>query len=140
MTSASAEIPQDTEDEFLWLEDIYGDRQLDWVRAQNAETEALLSDSGFEQTEERLLEVLDSTDRIPMVVKRGDWYYNFWRDAEHPKGLWRRTTWQGYTDSATEWEVLLDVDALAAAEGTEWVWGGARFLRPADGTSYRRAW
>lgn len=139
MTSASAEIPQDTEDEFLWLEDIYGDRQLDWVRAQNAETEALLSDSGFEQTEERLLEVLDSTDRIPMVVKRGDWYYNFWRDAEHPKGLWRRTTWQGYTDSATEWEVLLDVDALAAAEGTEWVWGGARFLRPADGTSYRRA-
>ncbi|UYB36507.1 prolyl oligopeptidase family serine peptidase [Arthrobacter koreensis] len=139
MTSASAEIPQDTEDEFLWLEDIYGDRQLDWVRAQNAETEALLSATGFEQTEERLLEVLDSTDRIPMVVKRGDWYYNFWRDAEHPKGLWRRTTWQGYTDSATEWEVLLDVDALAAAEGTEWVWSGARFLRPADGTSYRRA-
>ncbi|WP_433122787.1 prolyl oligopeptidase family serine peptidase [Arthrobacter koreensis] len=139
MTSASAEIPQDTEDEFLWLEDIYGDRQLDWVRAQNSETEALLSATGFEQTEERLLEVLDSTDRIPMVVKRGDWYYNFWRDAEHPKGLWRRTTWQGYTDSATEWEVLLDVDALAAAEGTEWVWSGARFLRPADGTSYRRA-
>ena len=139
MTSASAEIPQDTEDEFLWLEDIYGHRQLDWARAQNSETEALLSATGFEQTEERLLEVLDSTDRIPMVVKRGDWYYNFWRDAEHPKGLWRRTTWQGYTDSATEWEVLLDVDALAAAEGTEWVWGGARFLRPADGTSYRRA-
>ncbi|MFZ3416765.1 prolyl oligopeptidase family serine peptidase [Arthrobacter sp. 3Tela_A] len=139
MTSASAETPQDTEDEFLWLEDIYGDRQLNWVKAQNAETEALLSATGFEQTEERLLEVLDSTDRIPMVVKRGDWYYNFWRDAEHPKGLWRRTTWESYTGAATAWEVLLDVDGLSTEEGTDWVWGGARFLRPEDGTSYRRA-
>ncbi|MER1995019.1 MAG: prolyl oligopeptidase family serine peptidase [Arthrobacter sp.] len=139
MTSASAETPQDTQDEFLWLEDIYGDRQLNWVKAQNAETEALLSATDFEQTEERLLEVLDSTDRIPMVVKRGDWYYNFWRDAEHPKGLWRRTSWESYTGSATEWDILLDVDALSAEEGTDWVWGGARFLRPEDGASYRRA-
>ena len=139
MTSANPETPQDTEDEFLWLEDIYGDSQLNWVKAQNAQTEALLSATGFEQTEERLLEVLDSTDRIPMVVKRGDWYYNFWRDAEHPKGLWRRTTWESYAGAATEWEVLLDVDALSAEEGTDWVWGGARFLRPEDGTSYRRA-
>ena len=139
MSTASAETPQDSEDEFLWLEDIYGDRQLDWVRARNSETEALLSATGFTRTEERLLEVLDSTDRIPMVVKRGDWYYNFWRDAEHPRGIWRRTSWEGYTAPATEWETLLDLDALSAEEDTEWVWGGARFLRPEDGVSYRRA-
>ena len=141
MTSASSQIPpdHDTEDEFLWLEDIYGDRQLDWVRAQNAKTEALLSGTDFERTEERLLEVLDSTDRIPMVAKRGDWYYNFWRDGGHPKGLWRRTTWESYVGPDTEWEILLDLDALSAEEGTEWVWGGARFLRPEDGSSYRRA-
>ena len=139
MTSASAETPQDTADEFLWLEDIYGDRQLDWVREQNSKTEALLSATDFERTEERLLEVLDSTDRIPMVVKRGDWYYNFWRDAEHPKGLWRRSTWDSYAAAETQWETLLDLDALSAAEDTEWVWGGARFLRPEDGVSYRRA-
>ncbi|MCC3298330.1 prolyl oligopeptidase family serine peptidase [Arthrobacter caoxuetaonis] len=139
MTSASAATPQDTDDEFLWLEDIYGDKQLDWVRARNSETEELLSATDFAGTEERLLEVLDSTDRIPMVVKRGDWYYNFWRDAEHPKGIWRRATWEGYTGTGTQWETLLDLDALSAAEGTEWVWGGARFLRPEDGVSYRRA-
>ncbi|UWX97505.1 prolyl oligopeptidase family serine peptidase [Arthrobacter zhaoxinii] len=127
------------EDEFLWLEDIYGDKQLDWVRSENAVTENLLSRTGFERTGERLLEVLDSTDRIPMVAKRGEHYYNFWRDAEHPKGLWRRTTWQSYTAADTEWEVLLDLDELSAAEGTEWVWGGSLFLRPADGVSYRRA-
>ncbi|WP_312178944.1 prolyl oligopeptidase family serine peptidase [Arthrobacter sp.] len=141
MTSASAETPpdQETADEFLWLEDIYGDRQLDWVRAQNSKTEALLSGTDFERTEERLLEVLDSTDRIPMVAKRGDWYYNFWRDGGHPKGLWRRTSWESYASPDTEWEILLDLDALSAAEGIEWVWGGARFLRPEDGASYRRA-
>ncbi|MCC9195089.1 prolyl oligopeptidase family serine peptidase [Arthrobacter sp. zg-Y916] len=139
MTSASAATPQDTDDEFLWLEDIYGDKQLDWVRARNSETEELLSATDFAGTEERLLEVLDSTDRIPMVVKRGDWYYNFWRDAEHPKGIWRRATWEGYTGTGTQWETLLDLDALSASEGTEWVWGGARFLRPEDGVSYRRA-
>ncbi|MFZ3454542.1 prolyl oligopeptidase family serine peptidase [Arthrobacter sp. 7Tela_A1] len=139
MTSASAATPQDTDDEFLWLEDIYGDKQLDWVRARNSETEELLSATDFARTEEQLLEVLDSTDRIPMVVKRGDWYYNFWRDAEHPKGIWRRATWEGYTGTGTQWETLLDLDALSAAEGTDWVWGGARFLRPEDGVSYRRA-
>ncbi|KAD3456087.1 prolyl oligopeptidase family serine peptidase [Arthrobacter yangruifuii] len=126
-------------DEFLWLEDIYGDKQLDWVRSENAVTEDLLSRTGFEQTEERLLEVLDSTDRIPMVGKRGEHYYNFWRDAEHPKGLWRRTSWESYTAEDTEWEILLDLDEFGAAEGTEWVWGGSMFLRPADGASYRRA-
>ena len=33
----------------------------------------------------------------------------------------------------------MDVDALAAAEGIEWVYAGSAFLRPADGVSYRRA-
>ena len=139
MTSANPDQAPAETDEFLWLEDIYGDRQLDWVRRENAVTEELLSRTGFERTEERLLEVLDSTDRIPMAGKRGDHYYNFWRDAEHPKGLWRRTTWESYVAPDTEWEVLLDLDELSATEGTEWVWGGSLFLRPADGVSYRRA-
>ncbi|MBP3044706.1 prolyl oligopeptidase family serine peptidase [Arthrobacter jiangjiafuii] len=128
-----------SDDEFLWLEDIYGDKQLDWVRAENKVTEELLAKTGFEQTEQRLLEVLDSTDRIPMAAKRGGHYYNFWRDAEHPKGIWRRTTWDSYISDDPQWEILLDVDELSRTEGTEWVWGGSAFLRPKDGKSYRRA-
>lgn len=125
-------------DENIWLEDIHGQDQLAWVREQNARTEELLETGDYPELEARILEVMDSTDRIPMVTKRGDWYYNFWRDAEHPKGLWRRTRWESYVTDAPEWETVLDVDALAAAEGTEWVWGGAGFLRPADGVSWRR--
>ncbi|SDI42964.1 Prolyl oligopeptidase, N-terminal beta-propeller domain [Arthrobacter subterraneus] len=139
MTSTTQQPDSATDDEFLWLEDIYGQKPLEWVRSQNAVTEAELVNKQFLADEQRLLEVLDSTDRIPMVVKRGDHYYNFWRDREHPKGLWRRTTWESYLTDAPDWDVLLDVDALAAAEGQEWVWGGAMFLRPTDGGPYRRA-
>ena len=141
MTSSTSDLSAvpNADDEFLWLEDIYGNKQLDWVRAENKVTEDLLAATGFEQTEKRLLEVLDSTDRIPMAAKRGGHYYNFWRDAEHPKGLWRRTTWDSYCTEDPQWEILLDLDELSRTEGMEWVWGGSAFLRPADGTSYRRA-
>ncbi|MDQ4047247.1 MAG: prolyl oligopeptidase family serine peptidase [Actinomycetota bacterium] len=126
-------------DENIWLEDIYGEAQLAWVREQNARTEDLLQDGEYERLEGEILEVLDSTDKIAMVTKRGDWYYNFWKDRENPKGLWRRTTWESYCSDTPEWDVLLDVDALAAAEGEEWVFHGANFLRPEPGQPYRLA-
>jgi prolyl oligopeptidase len=134
-----ADVAPEPTDEFVWLEDIHGEEQLAWVREQNARTEELLEDTGYAAVEAGILEVLDSTDRIAMVNKRGDFYYNFWKDREHPKGLWRRTTWESYLSDAPDWDVLLDVDALAASEGIEWVFHGAGFLRPSDGSDYRLA-
>lgn len=134
----TATSPEPT-DENVWLEEIYGEEQLAWVREQNSRTEDLLEDAEYAGLESSILEVLDSTDRIPMVGKRGDWYYNFWKDRENPKGLWRRTTWESYCSDSPEWDVLLDVDALAAAEGQEWVFHGATFLRPPAGEPYRLA-
>ncbi|MPY11634.1 prolyl oligopeptidase family serine peptidase [Arthrobacter bussei] len=134
----SSATTETTDDPFLWLEDIYGERQLAWVRGENAVTEQALVTPGFEDSEQRILEVLDSTDRIPMAGKHGDFYYNFWRDAEHRQGVWRRTTWDSYTSAAPDWDVLLDVDALSAAERTEWVWSGALFLRPEEGRPHQR--
>ncbi|WP_411375535.1 prolyl oligopeptidase family serine peptidase [Arthrobacter sp. MPF02] len=136
---APAAIAPEPTDENVWLEDIYGEEQLAWVKEQNARTESLLEDAAYAELEGSILEVLDSTDRIPMVGKRGDWYYNFWKDQQNPKGLWRRTTWESYCTDSPEWEVLLDVDALAAAEGEEWVFHGATFLRPPAGEPYRLA-
>lgn len=138
MTHTTQQPDSALEDEFLWLEDIYGEKPLEWVRSENSVTEEALVNPEFLASEQRLLEVLDATDRIPMVSKRGGHYYNFWRDKDHPKGLWRRTTWDSYLTDAPEWDVLLDVDALAADEEKEWVWGGAMFLRPDEGEPYRR--
>lgn len=137
--AVSAGTAPEPVDENIWLEDIYGEQQLAWVREQNARTEELLEDADYAGLEDSILEVLDSTDRIAMVGKHGEWYYNFWKDRENPKGLWRRTSWPSYRDGSPEWDVLLDVDALAASEGQEWVFHGANFLRPAEGEPHRRA-
>ncbi|HSQ73780.1 MAG TPA: S9 family peptidase, partial [Rubrivivax sp.] len=70
---------------YLWLEDVQGDRALAWVRDRNAESEALLRAlPGFEALRSGIREVLDSSEQIPYVTRRGDWLYNFWRDAANP--------------------------------------------------------
>lgn len=118
-------------DPYLWLEDVTGEEALDWVRACNAETVAgLTGGARFEQLRTEILQILDADDRIPYVRRRGERLYNFWKDTTNPRGLWRRTTLESYRTSAPDWEILLDVDALAEAEGENWVWGGATMLRP----------
>ncbi|WP_027943158.1 prolyl oligopeptidase family serine peptidase [Amycolatopsis taiwanensis] len=119
------------EDPYLWLEDVTGERALTWVRARNAETVGeLTGGERFERLRAELREVLDADDRIPYVRRRGEFFYNFWQDAQHPRGLWRRTTLEEYRTERPEWEILLDLDALAEAEGENWVWQGATVLRP----------
>ena len=51
--------------------------------------------------------------------KRGEHYYNFWKDAEHPRGLWRRTTLAEYRKAEPEWETVLDLDALGGGRRQE---------------------
>ncbi len=122
-------------DPYLWLEDVHGERALAWVRERNAESEAeLQARPGFDALRSSIREVLDSKAQIPHVVRRAGWLYNFWRDAEHPRGLWRRTTLDEYRLDTPAWETVLDLDALAAAEGENWVWAGATCLGP----DYRR--
>lgn len=119
------------EDHFAWLEEVEGEVPLEWVRARNAHAEAHLARSPrFEEIRSETLEIFDSTDKIPAVVQRGDYLYNFWTDAEHERGIWRRTTWESYRSDNPHWEILLDVDALGAEEGVNWVWHGAEVLYP----------
>ena len=118
------------EDPWLWLEDIGGDEALAWVRSHNEPTLAALGGERFEQMRTEALEVLDTDSRIPYTRRRGDYLYNFWRDAANPRGLWRRTTLESYRTDAPEWDLLLDLDALATAEGENWVWGGADVIYP----------
>jgi prolyl oligopeptidase len=130
--SAPAPAPQDP---YLWLEDVQGERALAWVRERNAESEAALqAHAGFETLRTRLREVLDSQEQIPYVSRRGEGLYNLWRDAAHPRGLWRRTTLAEYRKPEPAWETVIDVDALGRAEGENWVWAGATCLGP----EYRR--
>ena len=119
-------------DPYLWLEDVTGDKALGWVKAENAKTEAeLAANPEFAQLEAQILAILDSDAKIPTVSKVGDYYYNFWKDAQHQRGLWRRTTLAEYRKDQPAWETVIDLDALNAAEGENWVWHGADCLKPA---------
>ena len=118
-------------DPHRWLEDVTSERALSWVRAHNAKsTRKLARGKQFEQLEQRLLSILDSSEKIPQVQKLGAHYYNFWKDAQHVRGIWRRTTLEEYRKPQPAWETVLDLDALSAAEKTPWVWHGADALPP----------
>lgn len=118
-------------DPYLWLEEVTSDRALDWARAHNEVVmDRFASSDRFTDLQARILAMLDTDTRIAYPGRRGRWLYNFWRDGQHPKGLWRRTTFAEYTKDEPDWEVLIDLDALAAEEGENWVWGGAAVLRP----------
>lgn len=119
------------EDPYLWLEDVGGDKALEWVRGRNAETQPLLeSQPGFKALHERLLSIYNSRERIPSVQKRGPWLYNFWQDAQHPRGVWRRTTLAEYRKAEPAWETVLDIGKLSADENEKWVFKGASCLYP----------
>jgi prolyl oligopeptidase len=120
-----------TVDPYLWLEDVEGGKALDWVRAQNAQSQKVLTtDPAFETLRSDLRTILDSDARIPDIDKLGDYFYNFWRDQRNPAGLWRRTTLAEYRKPSPQWEVLIDLDALNNAEGVTWVWHGVDCLKP----------
>ncbi len=120
------------DDPYLWLENVSGEKALDWVRERNAvSTGKLESSPGFPSLQDRLLTILNSRDRIPAVAKHGKFYYNFWRDDKNVRGLWRRTTLEEYKESNPAWETVLDLDQLASQEKENWVWHGYTVLEPA---------
>ena len=131
----TARPPTATADRYQWLEGVSDDKALAWVRAENAKTEAeLAATPEFRKLEADIRAILDSDAKIPMVEKIGDHYYNFWKDAQHERGLWRRTTLAEYRKARPVWETVIDLDALNQAEniaeGKKWVWHGADCLKP----------
>jgi prolyl oligopeptidase len=126
---------QDPADPYLWLEDVQGDKALAWVRERNSLTEReLQARPGFQARKQAIREVLDSREQIPYVKRMGGQFYNLWRDAANPRGLWRRTTLAEFRKPQPAWETVIDLDALGKAEKENWVWASAACLGP----EYRR--
>lgn len=120
----------DCDDPYLWLEDVTGERSLEWVRAHNVPTVDEFAGDDFEAMRAAAREVLDTDARIPYVRRRGAYLYNFWRDAANPRGLWRRTSLDSYRTDHPDWDVVIDLDELARADDENWVWGGANVIEP----------
>ncbi len=129
---AGSATAQNSDDPFQWLEDVQGEKALAWARQHNAKTIAVLeARPEYKPIFTRTLEILDSKEKIPSPELLGETVYNFWRDDAHERGIWRRTSLASYRTAAPQWETVLDVDALAKADGKAWVFHGATCLAPA---------
>jgi prolyl oligopeptidase len=120
-------------DPFLWLENKDGARSLSWVRTQNARTLPILTrDPSYAKLYAEALKINQATDRIayPTTI-RGE-IYNFWQDATHVRGIWRKTSLAGYRSSHPAWTTVLDLDALATAEHANWVFKGYNCVEPQE--------
>ena len=129
-TVAIAAAPAD-DDPYLWLEEVEGEKALEWAEQRSAaDTAELEAVPEFAPIQAELLEIYNSRERIPLPQVLGDWAYNYWQDAEHVRGIWRRCTIEQYLTADPAWETVLDLDALSTAEGENWVWKGAGGLYP----------
>src|SRR5215472_14056986 len=99
-----------------------------WVEAQNRASLARFFDPRCAADRDLLAAILDRPDNLPLITRRGARVFNFWKDAAQPRGLWRATTLDSFRDAEPRWDTVLDLDALAAREGEDWVWGGAATL------------
>lgn len=137
-----------------FLREVENPQALTWAKKWSENTTAALASPQFEETKRRILDVLDSDEKIPLITQRGEYIYNFWKDANHPRGLWRRVPLEDFLTlgqpaldnensdagatctalnpnaaNSLAWQVLIDLDALAAKEQENWVWHGAQ-VRP----------
>lgn len=118
-------------DPHLWLEGIDDAAALDWVRAQNdASADRLKKYADFDELYQQALTALNAPSRIPSIALHGDMLYNLWQDADHPRGVYRRTTPASFATEAPEWEVVLDIDALSASTEQGYTFGGMNCLPP----------
>ena len=114
-----------TDDDHLYLEEVLGDKALAEVKAWNSRSlDRLMADPRFDAMQAEALEILQSKDKIPYVSYRGGEVHNFWQDATHVRGIWRKSTLESYLSGDTKWEVVLDYDKLAKDEGKNWVYKG----------------
>jgi prolyl oligopeptidase len=124
-------ISQEQEDKYLWLEEVDSEQSLDWVKTHNNKTiDVLKNQPEFQNIYDKTLEIYNSKDRIAYPSIKGNYIYNFWKDKDHKRGIWRRIGLKEYLSDSKKWETVLDLDDLSEKEGEKWAYKGATFLYP----------
>ena len=132
--SVSAASPA-SDDPYIWLEDIEGDRAMQWVKAQNATSLGTLG--AIRATRTCMATRCASSGDGPHRDARHPRAHvdNFWQDPTHVRGDLRRTTPASYRSANPEWrDRARRRHTLGTAEGKNWVCTGRNCLpsrRPA---------
>jgi prolyl oligopeptidase len=131
MSSVAAQTASD--DPYIWLEQVSSPKAMAWVDAHNARSTGVLqADPRYQAYYNEALTIAQAEDRIPYGSFRGNDIYNFWQDADHVRGILRKTTRASYASGEPAWTTVLDLDALAKAENANWVYKGMQCARPAE--------
>ncbi|MFH1176666.1 MAG: prolyl oligopeptidase family serine peptidase [Acidobacteriota bacterium] len=131
MLAAGPGAAAEPDDPFIWLEAIDSEPALAWVKAHNLQTtKELEAQQEYQPIHERTLAILSSKERIATPSLFGVIVYNSWQDEQHERGIWRRTKLESYRTAEPQWETVIDVDALAGADKTPWVFKSASCLPP----------
>jgi prolyl oligopeptidase len=124
-------ITQAQEDKYLWLEEVDGQKALEFVNAQNKTTvEELSAEKDYQDIYDKSLAISNSTDRIAYPSIRGNYVYNFWKDKDNVRGIWRRSSLENYNSGNPLWETLIDIDELSEKDNIKWVYKGSNGLYP----------
>lgn len=120
---------QTDDDPYLWLEDIEGEKQLEWVENHNSKTLDYISNiEGYQNRFDFCYKYLTSSEQLPYPEMHGDFIYNFWQDEENPRGIWRRISYTDYLEMSDKWETLIDIDKLCENENINWTYDKVYFI------------
>ena len=122
--SALGQVPQVPEqpEKYQWLEDVWGKKSIEWVKAHNKRSETeLKGDPRFSEYEKVATRILESPDRLPAPDFENGKIFNTWQDAKHVRGILRVTSQRDYVSANPHWKTVLDIDALAKRDKRDWV-------------------
>ncbi|MEM6723240.1 MAG: prolyl oligopeptidase family serine peptidase [Bacteroidota bacterium] len=119
------------EDPYQWLEEVDNEKALEWVEDLNKESlTEIMAYEGYQEIFEKNLEIYNSKENIAYPSIIGEYIYNFWKDENYVRGVWRRSPKLAYLNGEPEWEELINIDKLSEADGEKYVWKGASGLYP----------
>ena len=119
------------EDPYLWLEEINGDKAIEWVKGQNFISAEMIEESPlFDSLYKRFLASYNDQNKIAYPNLVGQYVYNLWKDENNQQGVWRRILIEDYLNKKSNWEIILDLDILSKKENKNWVYKGVEWLKP----------
>ncbi len=119
------------EDPFIWLEDIDGERSMEWVLSQNKQTaDQYKAMPIYQELYSEAISALNGKSRIPSVTQKGEWVYNFWKDDKNPLGVYRRAKLKEFKANKPKWQTVLDMDQYNEIHEGKWMFKDMTCLAP----------
>lgn len=112
-------------DKYLWLEEVMGQKAIDWAKNESDKTiKNLSSYKDFKKIEDKAKQIYSNKEKIPYVWMQKEYVYNLWSDNTNIQGLFRRALIAQYCGENCQWETLLDLDLLSKKDNIQWVLHG----------------